>query len=95
MCGELRSKHALIQKRPKIKLKKSIFINFNYVFYSLCDSEVNLKELGQTWSFSVKSEILIRGQTPSYIYNKIYEYRSLLRKLICKLCIFFTNENVR
>ena len=26
---------------------------------------------------------------------KIYEYRSSLRKLICKLCIFFTNKNVR
>ena len=26
---------------------------------------------------------------------KAYEYRSSLRKLICKLHLFFTNENVR
>ena len=27
MCGELRSKHALIQKHPEIKLKKTSFLN--------------------------------------------------------------------
>ena len=27
MCGEPRSKHALIQKRPEIKYKKASFLN--------------------------------------------------------------------
>ena len=27
MCGEPRSKHALIQKRPEIKQKKQVFLN--------------------------------------------------------------------
>ena len=27
MCGEPRSKNALIQKRPEIKLKKPVFLN--------------------------------------------------------------------
>ena len=27
MCGEPRSKHALIQKRPEIKLKRQFFLN--------------------------------------------------------------------
>ena len=35
------------------------------------------------------------GQTPLIYMIKIYEYRSSLRKLICKLRIFFTNKNVR
>jgi len=43
----------------------SIFSNFNYLFYDLCDSEVILKELGQNLSFSVKSEVTTRvGLTP-------------------------------
>ena len=32
---------------------------------------------------------------PSHIRKKTYEHRSLLRKLIRKLRISFTNENVR
>ena len=42
------------------------FSNFNYFFYGLCDSGVILKELGQNLSFSVKSKVLKRGQTPLY-----------------------------
>ena len=71
-----------------------IFRNFNYLFYGLCFSRFILKELGQSLSFSVKSKVLTRGEFP-HIYNKTYKYRSLLHKLICKLCIFFTNENVK
>ena len=44
-----------------------IFSNFNYLFYGLSDSGAILKELGQNLIFSVKSEVLTRGQTPSYI----------------------------
>ena len=45
---------------------KVFFSNFNYLFYGLSDSGVVLKELGQNLSFSVKSEVLARRQTPSY-----------------------------
>ena len=45
---------------------KVFFSNFNYLFYGLSDSGVILKQLGQNLSFSVKSEVLTRGQTPSY-----------------------------
>ena len=74
-------------------LRQSILSNFNYLFYFLCNSGVILKELGENLSFSVKSEALPR--IPSHIRNKTYEYRSSLRRLIRKLRIFFTNENVR
>ena len=40
--------------------------NFNYLFYGLCNTAVILKELGKHLSFSVKSEVLTRGWTPSY-----------------------------
>ena len=46
---------------------KVFFSNFNYLFYGLSDSGVILKELGQNLRFSVKTEILTRVQTPSYI----------------------------
>ena len=42
------------------------FSNLNYLFYGLSDSGVILEELGQNSRFSVKSEVLTRGQTPSY-----------------------------
>ena len=45
------------------------FSNFNYLFYGFCDSGVILKELGQNLSFSVKSEVLKRGEPP-HIRNK-------------------------
>ena len=50
-------------------------------------------ELGQNLSFSVKSEVSTRGEPLIYTI-KAYEYRSSLRKLIRKLRIFFTYENV-
>ena len=46
--------------------RRSVFSNFNYLFYGLSDSGVILKELGQNLRFSIKSEVLTRGQTPSY-----------------------------
>ena len=50
-----------------IALYAKVFVsNLDYLFYGLCDSEVILKDSGQNTSFSVKSEVLARGQTPSY-----------------------------
>ena len=48
-------------------------------------------KLGQNLSFSVKSE----GVNPFIYVIKTREYRSSLRKLICKLCVSFTNKNIR
>ena len=50
--------------------------------------------MGKNLSYSVKREVSTRGEPPD-IRNKTYEYRSALRKLIRKLRILFTNENVR
>ena len=62
----IRGAHLL---RIPCSLRKSIFCNFNYLFYDFCDSGVILNELGQDLSFSVKSEVLTRGRTP-HISNK-------------------------
>ena len=51
-------------------------------------------ELGQNLSFSVKSKVSTRVNPLIYVI-KTYEYWSSLGKLIRKLHIFFTNENVR
>jgi len=58
---------------PKnLTLYTKIFLsNFNYLFYGLSDLGVILKELGQNLSFSVKSEVLTRGQTPLIYIIKI------------------------
>ena len=50
----------------------SVFSNFHYLFHGLSDSGVILKELGQNLRFSVKGEVLTRGQTP-HIHNKKYK----------------------
>ena len=36
--------------------------NFNNLFYGLCDSGVNLTELGQNLSFNIKSEVSTRSE---------------------------------
>ena len=46
------------------------FINFNYLFYGLCDSGVILKELGQNLSFNVKSEVSTWGEPPHILNNR-------------------------
>ena len=48
-------------------LHLSIFSNLNYLFYGFCDSGVILNELGENLSFNVKSKVLTRGKTPSYM----------------------------
>jgi len=58
-----------VKKKKKKKKKKKTFLL------------VIFKEMGQNLRFSVKSEVLTRGETPSY-------------KLILKLRIFLTNKNV-
>ena len=50
---------------------KIVLSNFNYLFCGLSDLGVILKELGQNLSFSVKSEVLTRGQTPLIYIIKI------------------------
>ena len=67
----------------------------NYLFYGLCHSGVILKNLGQNSSFSVTTEVLTRGASPLIYVTKINKYRSLLRELIGKVCVFITNKNVR
>ena len=51
------------------KIRQDLRLAGNYLFYGLCDSEVILKELGHNLSFSVKSEVLARGEHP-HIRNK-------------------------
>ena len=69
----------------------SIFSSFNYLFYGLSDSGFILKALGQNLRFSVKNE----GTNPLIYIIKTKEYKSLLRKIILKLRVFFTNKKIR
>ena len=74
MLAKLRGVRLILQDKiltydfedEKIIEVRDIFSNFNYLFYGLPDSGIILKELGHNLSFSVKSKILTRGQTPSY-----------------------------